>query len=129
MAETAYLTVDDVLGLYAALFGGTVAQAADQLRSRDGLESALARPRQHAHYQAADLALQAAVLAHGVAEGQVFVDGNKRVALIALADFLDRNGSTLTAPQAERAAWILAFSEGTSPEEIAEYLRAGMASR
>ena len=56
MAETAYLTVDDVLGLYAALFGCTVEQATDQLRSRDGLESALARPRQYAHYQAADLA-------------------------------------------------------------------------
>ena len=70
MAATAYLTVDDILGLYAALFGGTVEQAADQLRGRDGLESALARPQQYAHYQAADLALQAAVLAHGIPRGR-----------------------------------------------------------
>jgi prophage maintenance system killer protein len=44
------------------------------------LESALGRPRAHAHYDGVDLALQAAVLAHGLAEGQFFIDGNKRSA-------------------------------------------------
>ncbi len=124
MAETAYLTVDDVLGLYAALFGCTVAQAADQLRSRDGLESALARPRQYAHYQAADLALQAAVLAHGVAEGQVFVDGNKRVALVAARTFLLVNGADLEATQEEKYVTFLCLAEGVLGEaELAAWIR------
>ena len=38
----------------------------------------MARPATYAHYEKADLALQAAVLAHGLAEGQLFIEGNKR---------------------------------------------------
>lgn len=73
--EPVYLTLEDILELYAAIIGATTVQARNQLRSRLGLESALDRPAAHAHYQGADLATQAAVLAHGIAEGQFFVDG------------------------------------------------------
>ncbi len=65
--EPVYLILEDALEIYAAIIGATAAQAADHLRSRDALEGALARPAQYAHYQQADLALQAAVLAHGIA--------------------------------------------------------------
>jgi prophage maintenance system killer protein len=82
--EPVYLTLVDVLELYGLIINATAAQAADQLRNRDGLESALARPEAYAHYQDVDLALQAAVLAHGIAEGQHFIDGNKRTARSAL---------------------------------------------
>ncbi len=41
------------------------------------------------HYEHADLALQAAVLAHGIAEAQPFLDGNKRRALVALVTCLE----------------------------------------
>jgi hypothetical protein len=43
----------------------------------------------YALYEDADLALRAAALAHGVAESQTFIDGNKRLALIAMLTFLD----------------------------------------
>jgi prophage maintenance system killer protein len=43
-------------------------------------------------YAGADVPLPAAVLAHGIAESQVVVDGNKRTALIALLTFVDING-------------------------------------
>jgi prophage maintenance system killer protein len=69
------------LEIWAAIFSLTTAQAADHLRSREALERALGRPSANAHYQEADLALQAAVLAHGIAETQPFVDRNKREAL------------------------------------------------
>jgi hypothetical protein len=69
------------LELYAAIIGGTTGQAADQLRDQPGLESPLGRSRDYAHYQEADLALQAAALAHGIAESQAFIDGNERLAL------------------------------------------------
>lgn len=78
--EPVYLTSVDVLELHGLIIGATAAEAADQLRNRAGLESALARPETYAHYQDADLVLQAAVLAHGIAEGQQFIDGNKRTA-------------------------------------------------
>lgn len=123
----AYLTIEDVLGFYADLFGCTEQQAADQLRSRDGLESALARPRFYAHYQDVDLALQAAVMAHGIAETQPFIEGNKRTALAALRAFLLLNGFQVTAPQHERMAWMIALSEGASVDELAERLRASLA--
>jgi death-on-curing protein len=78
--EPAWLEFADALELYAAIIGCTTRQAIDQLRDRAGLESALGRPRNYLLYEQADLALQAATLAHGVAESQTFIDGNKRLA-------------------------------------------------
>ena len=102
--ELVYLTRDDALEIYAAIFSLTVEQAADHLRSREALEGALGRPASYAHYQQADLAPQAAVLAHGIAETQPFVDGNKRTALIEMLTFLELNTHELSATDAELAA-------------------------
>ena len=63
--EPVYLTLDDALEIFAAIVGGGVSEALDQLRSREALEGALGRPQACAHYEQADLALQANVLAHG----------------------------------------------------------------
>lgn len=87
-----YLDIEDVIGLYASLIGCTDQAVADQIRNRSGLESAIARPQMYAYYQEADLALQAAALAHGIAEGQHFIDANKRMALVAMRTFLLING-------------------------------------
>ncbi|MBA3264002.1 MAG: Fic family protein [Thermoleophilaceae bacterium] len=87
--ESVYLELVDALELYAAIIGGTATQAADQLRDAALLESALGRLRAYAHYEDADLALQAAVLANGIAESQTFIDGNKRLALVAMLTFLE----------------------------------------
>ncbi len=46
--EPVYLELADALELYAAIIGGTVAQAGDHLRNRSGLESALVRPQAYA---------------------------------------------------------------------------------
>ncbi len=123
-AEPVYLEFADALALYAAIVGGTTAQAADQLRDRAGLESALGRPRNYALYDDADLALQAAALAHGIAESQTFIDGNKRLALIAMLTFMEINGLAVEASDPELAAWIIGLSAGTTPVELAEVLRA-----
>ena len=93
-----YLEFEDALEIFAAITGGTAHQAADQLRSPAALEGALGRPASYAHYEQADLALQATVLAHGSAETQAFVDGNTRVALVAMLTFLELNG-TASAPR------------------------------
>jgi len=90
---------------------------------RAGLESALGRPRAYAHYEEADLALQAAVLAHGIAESQTFIDGNKRLALVAMLTFLEINGYRVEAPDSELAAWILSLSAGATPAQLGKILR------
>jgi death-on-curing protein len=124
--EPVYLTLADVLELHALIIGATAAEAADQLRNRAGLESAIARPETYAHYQEADMALQATVLAHGIAEGQQFIDGNKRTALIAMLVFLEVNGWRVDASDPELADWILSFSRGATPETVAKLVSAAM---
>lgn len=123
-----YLTLADVLELHALIIDATATEAADQLRNRAGLESALARPETYAHYQDADLALQAAVLAHGLAEGQQFIDGNKRTALIAMLAFLEINGWRVEASDPELANWMLSFSAAVTPEAVAKRLARAMRS-
>ncbi len=121
-----YLTLADVLELYGLIIGAGAAEAADQLRNRAGLESAIARAETYAHYQNADLPLQAAVLAHGIAESQCFIDGNKRAALIAMLAFLEINGWRVDAPDPVLADWILSFSAGASPEDVASQVKSTM---
>lgn len=121
--EPIYLELGDALELYAAIIGGTLSVAGDQLRNRSDLESALTRPRSYANYEDADLALQAAVLAHGIAESQTFIDGNKRLALVVMLTFLEVNGYRVEASDPELAGWILSLSAGTTATQLAELVR------
>lgn len=118
-----YLDVEDALEIFAAIIGATPEQAGDQLRSRDALEGALGRPANYARYENADLAARAAVLAHGIAETQPFIDGNKRAGLIAMLTFLEINGRHVDATDRELADWIISFSAGATPQAVAELLR------
>jgi hypothetical protein len=86
--EVVYLSVDDIVDFYGQLFGCSHDVAADQLLDRAGLEGGLARPRQYGE-MGEDLATQPAALTHAIAEGQRFVDGNKRTALLGLDAFLE----------------------------------------
>jgi death-on-curing protein len=124
-----YLTVEDVLAIHAEAVGGVETEADGRLRSRPSLEGALARPMWHAHYVDPDLAHLAAVLAHGIAEGRHFVDGNKRTAFLAMAVFLDRNGYELVDDDDAMAKCIIELSGGAGVEELAERLRGSMTPR
>jgi death on curing protein len=124
--EPIYLELADALELHAAINGGTPAQAAEQLRNQSALEGALGRLRTYAHYEDADLALQAAVLAHGIAESQAFIDANKRLALVAMLTFLELNGYRVESSDPDLANWILSFSAGTTPQQLAPLVRDAM---
>jgi len=127
--DIVYLDVEDVFEAYAAAVGCPPEAARDQLRSRDLLESALGRPRNYALYQQADIALQAAVLAHGIAENQPFIDGNKRTAEVAMLGFLVINGYDLNATEEQLVEWMLALSESLTAEGLAEQLREHLVDR
>lgn len=122
--DVLYLDIEDVFDLYADWFHCSPQAAEDQLRGggRDLLESALARPRTYARYQGADLALQAAVLAEGIAEHQPFIEGNKRMAEATYREFLLLNGYEIEASDEERARWITRLSAPLSSEDLIEEL-------
>lgn len=95
------------------------------LRNEALLESALARPRQRFHYEpSADLFELAAALGHGLASNHPFLDGNKRVAFLAVYVFLGLNGHTIEAEEAEVVAVMKDLAAGRLPEtDLAQWLR------
>jgi death on curing protein len=63
------------------------------------------------------------VLAHGIAESQPFLDGNKRLALVAMLTFLEANGYRIQATDPELADWIIGLSGELTSEQLAEAIR------
>ncbi len=91
------------------------------------LESALARPRQLAHYGEPDAADLAASYGFGLARNHPFVDGNKRTAFVATELFLAINGFDLMAPDAECVVNMLDLASGKLSEvEFAAWIRKNM---
>jgi death-on-curing protein len=68
---------------------------------RSLVETALARPKQAATYEAADLIRQAATLCYGLIRNHPWVGGNKRTATAITNEFLKRNGSIIVADTEE----------------------------
>jgi death-on-curing protein len=93
----------------------------------DGLlDAALARPRNRLAYDAAaDLAALAAAYAFGLARNHPFIDGNKRTAFVAVELFLDLNGMSLAASDADCVLTMLRLAAGEIEEDaFADWLRA-----
>ena len=95
------------------------------LRDADALEAALARPRHRwAYAPEVDLADLAAAYAFGLVRGHPYVDGNKRVGLVALVAFLDLNGTDLLASDREAADMIRGLAAGAITEDdLADWVR------
>ncbi len=96
------------------------------LRDENALESALARPRQRWHHQGeVRLAELAAAYAYGLVANHPYVDGNKRVALVVMVAFLERNGVELAATNAEVLSIMLALAAGEVTEgALADWIEA-----
>ncbi|NPA42048.1 MAG: type II toxin-antitoxin system death-on-curing family toxin [Aquificae bacterium] len=87
-----YLSVNDVLALYVSIFkklGGRIG-----LRDISLLESAVDKPK--ASFSGLDLyegvLVKAIVLCEAIIKNHPFVDGNKRVGVLALLEFLEIDG-------------------------------------
>jgi len=95
------------------------------LRDEHALEAALARPLQRrAYHAAADLAELAAAYGHGLATGHPFHDGNKRIAFVTMAVFLELNGAEFEADEADVVTVMLALAAGEmSEEQLAAWAR------
>ncbi|MBL8587463.1 MAG: type II toxin-antitoxin system death-on-curing family toxin [Methylobacteriaceae bacterium] len=122
MTAPRWLTLDEVTATHdkqLRRFGGPAG-----IRDAGALESALARPRNRFAYGEADPAALAASYAFGLARNHPFVDGNKRVAFLAMMMFLRLNGVRFAPEPAVAAAMILALAAGeVSEESLARWIR------
>lgn len=91
---------------------------------RELLESALARPKQAAFYENADLVRQAATLCFGLIKNHPWQGGNKRTATFLMRIFLRRNGFQLKYKISEVIEMVLAVeSDAWKVDEIENWLR------
>ena len=113
MTEVEYLDLEDLLGLVRAMGVGPV-------RDVGLLDSAVARPRSSAFGADAypTLELKAAALLHSVARNHALVDGNKRLAWLATAVFLDLNQHASGID--DRAAFELVMDAAQGAVEVEE---------
>jgi len=94
------------------------------LRDQGLLESALARPQQLLNYGQPDVAALAAAYAFGLIRNHAFVDGNKRVAFLAMGLFLGLNGQRLVTSQVDATLMVTALAAGDlNEDEFAQWLR------
>jgi death-on-curing protein len=95
------------------------------IRDENALESALGRAKYRWHYEPrSDLATLAAAYGWGLPTSHPYRDGNKRIAFLAMAVFLELNGFRLEAPQAEVVQVIYALADNRFEEkELAAWLR------
>jgi death-on-curing protein len=96
------------------------------LRDENGLEAALTRARHKWRYEkTTDLASLGAAYGFGVARNHPFVDGNKRVSLLAMLTFLAINGHDLDADDRDVLTTMLDLAAGRLGEaDLAAWVRA-----
>jgi death-on-curing protein len=127
-ADPARLTYDQVIAMHSRQlrrFGGALG-----LRDDGMLLSALDRPINKWQYEQPDLATLAAAYAFGLARNHAFVDGNKRIAFMAMVVFLRKNGVQFAPDPAQATKIILALAAGeVSEESLTRWIRDNWPSR
>lgn len=126
MSEIVYLEVEEVVEIHAQLLdrhGGLAG-----FKDPGAVESAVYRPRNKAHYEAADLLTQAGALYYGLAKNHGFSDGNKRIAVAAMDVFLQINGWELTCTNRALIDFTLRCSDEDWTEAlVVDFVRANVA--
>jgi death-on-curing protein len=114
-----YPNVVEAFALYNDAMGVTD-DPGDLANRLDILASTLARPRNLALYEGADLARQAASLLWGMIHNHPFADGNKRAGLHIAFTFARVNGLAIIAPEDAVVELGYAIAEGRWDEETVE---------
>jgi death on curing protein len=103
-----------------AQFGGSAG-----VRDAGLLESALGKPPNLFAYGRPDLFELAASYAFGIIRNHPFIDGNKRTGFVVAVVFLELNGRSFQATEADAALQTLALAAGEMTEaQFAAWLRA-----
>ena len=107
-----YPTAEDALVVNCDVLGVPADAAPAYLRDLNLLESALARPRNAASYEGADIVRQAATLLYGLVRNHPFLDGNKRTAYVLTKAFLAINGRRLPPVPDDAFEMLIGVAEG-----------------
>jgi death-on-curing protein len=112
--------VDYIQQNQVVLFGG-----AHGIRDSGLIECALMRARNKWDFaEERDLCARAAAYGYGLATNHGYLDGNKRVAFVAMTTFLEWNGVLFDAPEPEVVKFMLGVAAGENGEEaITDWLR------
>ena len=120
--EPLWITYEQAVAIHGEQlrrFGG-----APGLRDEGMLRSALERPVNKWTYEQPPLAELAAAYAFGLAKNHAFVDGNKRIAFMAMMTFLHKNGVPFEPDPAQSTVIILALAAGeVSEESLTRWIR------
>lgn len=108
------------------LFGGS-----HGIRDVGLLETALARPQNlHAYNEDATLFDLAASYGFGLTKNHAFIDGNKRVGLLAIRAFLFRNGFRFDPEEVETVTMMEGVAAGKVTEDLlSDWIQANSAPR
>jgi death-on-curing protein len=95
------------------------------VRSEHLLASALSRPPSHAAFdEHADLITLGAMYAIAITRNHPFIDGNKRVAWVAMVSFLSRNGLALEYTPADAVHVMVALASASiSDDDFTAWVR------
>jgi death on curing protein len=116
MSEPCWLDCRDV----RAIHGEIIAESGGDpgILSEGGLESTLNKPKNlYCYDDNATLLTLAASYGYGLVKNHCFVDGNKRIALIAVYTFLLINGIELSASELDAASFFLDLAASLEPQE------------
>lgn len=124
--EPNWITYDQAVAIHSRQlrrFGGAAG-----LRDEGMLRSALERPINKWRYEQSGLTELAAAYAFGLAKNHPFVDGNKRIAFMAMMVFLRKNGIRFMPAQAQATKVVLALAAGeVSEQSLARWIADNLA--
>ena len=113
--EPLWITYEQAVAIHSRQlrrFGG-----APGMRDEGMLRSALERPVNKWSYGRASLAEPASAYAFGLAKNHAFIDGNRRIAFMAMMTFLRKNGVSFAPDPAQSTAIIRSLAAGEVSEE------------
>jgi death-on-curing protein len=115
VTEPTWLSTDLVIAIHEEQlrqFGGPPG-----IRDQGLLESALGRPLNKYAYGSEDLAALAAAYGYGLAQNHAFIDGNKRIAFLAMVTFLGLNDIDFVVAEPDAVVVMLAVAAGEVDED------------
>jgi death on curing protein len=117
VSEPCWLNDHDVYAIHSEVLADTGGTSG--VLNQGALDSTLNKPKNLYFYSSGNATLYelAAAYGYGLVKNHCFVDGNKRVALIAVYTFLAVNGIELTAAEMDAANFFLDLAASTETQE------------